>query len=68
MREEEQFAQIIGVKEKDRKAIEKTLMESYGFAFKQPVLQMQAVMGFIKFQLMTEGVKGVWWTFSMCVA
>lgn len=39
-KEEKQFVQIIGVKEEDHKAIEKTLMESYGFAFEQPLLQM----------------------------
>jgi hypothetical protein len=54
-----QFAQIIGVKEEDRKAIEKTLMDSYRFAFKQPLPQMQVIMGFLKFRLMTEGVRRV---------
>jgi len=59
VREERQFAKIIGVQGDDRKAVEKTLMECYGFAFKQPTLQMQAILGFLKFQLMTRQVKRV---------
>jgi hypothetical protein len=59
VREERRFAKVIGVQEEDREAIEETLSESYRFAFKQPALQMQAILGFLKAKLMERQVKGV---------
>lgn len=57
--EERRFAKVIGVKEEDREAIKETLSKSYGFAFKQPALQMQAILGFLKAQLMERQIKRV---------
>ncbi|RLC81906.1 MAG: hypothetical protein DRJ03_09400 [Chloroflexi bacterium] len=59
VKEEKQYPQIIGVTEEDRKIIETTLSRHYGFAFKQPELQMQAILGSLKFQLMARQTKKV---------
>jgi hypothetical protein len=59
VREERRFAKVIGLQKEDRKAIEETLMETSGFTFKQPALQMQAILGFLKAKLMERQVEGV---------
>ena len=56
VKEEKQYPQIIGVEEENRKIIAKTLSEHYGFASNQPALQMQAILGFLKFQLMASKI------------
>lgn len=55
-REEKQLAKIIGVSGKDRKTVERTISECYGFAFKWPDRQIQVVLGFLMSRLMTSQV------------
>ncbi len=47
---------IIGVQDEVRNAIQRTLEGSYGFAFKQPTLQAQAVVDWLMVTLMESGV------------
>ncbi len=59
VKEESPFAKIIGVQGEIREAVEQVLMRHYGFTPNQPMLQMQAIMGFIKFELMWRQVETV---------
>jgi hypothetical protein len=57
--EEKGFAKVIGVGGEDRKAVEKIILGAYGFAPKQPALQIQMIMSFLKYGLMARQVKTV---------
>jgi hypothetical protein len=58
-REQETFVKIIGIAEENRKAVEKVLMDTYGFSFKQPKLQMMVVMGFLKAEVIKRKIRRV---------
>lgn len=53
------FTKVVGLAAEDCEAVEEILSETYGFAFKQPLLQIQAILGFLKAKLMEREVKRV---------
>lgn len=58
-RDENRLFQNVGLGDKDWQAIRQTMMRSYRFSFQQPVLQMQTLMGFLKFELMARQVRKI---------
>lgn len=59
VKESRGFVKVVGIGRDDRVAVRQVVEKLYSFAFKQPELQMQAVMGAIKFELMSRHVRGV---------
>jgi len=59
IKEESGFIKTIGIAGEDRQVVEQVVQKLYGFAFKQPELQMQAVMGTLKYELMRRRVRAV---------
>jgi len=60
VREQRPFIKITGINRQDhREAIEKVLMDAYGFSFKQPMPQVRVIMGLLKAEILKRQIRNV---------